>query len=261
MHPSFEQFVAALREPAQRPGIRLSISDEDAAALLTRADWANDYYSRWIALFPAAAVVPAAAPTPSFGPPPNALPSVAPAPAFNLAAADAPVWAAAPRRRLTSPARIAIIAVITIAALWAVAGVVNLALAATHTAATAIVNAPRTATTPSSGASSGTQDDPVVFHGLTQTEYDLIEAVLAPQGHTLEQAVAQGADDAELQGIAVSTESSTAKTCSDGKALDNGFENATFRASFIAGYEVAQKATPEQAAAVYDSLAAYCDNH
>ena len=261
MHPSFEQFVAALRDPAQRPGIRLSISDEDAGTLLTRADWANDYYSRWIALFPAAAVVPAATPTPSYGPPPSA----APAPAYGLAAADAPAWAAAPRRKLPSAARIAIIAVVTIAALWAVAGIINVVQATTRVSATTIATGPGAATSPSSGtgsgSGSGTQGDPVVFHGLTQTEYDLIEAVLAPQGHTLEQAVAQGADDAALQRIEISAESSMAKTCSDGEALDNGFGNATFRASFIAGYEVAQKATPAQAAQVYDSLAAFCDNH
>ncbi|MES1170485.1 MAG: hypothetical protein ABUL47_07345, partial [Leifsonia sp.] len=60
MHPSFEQFVAALRDPAQRPGIGLAISDQDAAALLTNASWANDYYARWIELFPPATPAPTA---------------------------------------------------------------------------------------------------------------------------------------------------------------------------------------------------------
>lgn len=276
MHPNFEQFVAALRDPAQRPGIGLSISDHDAATLLTRADWANEYYSRWIALFPAAppepvftaSPTPVASTTPStttpspFGPPPTAVPTAA----FGFDAAAAPATAApldrapAARRTLPRPARIALIAVITIVALWIVAGVVNGVVTLTHASATTHTPTSAAATPPPAGADAGAVD-PVVFHGLTQTEYDLLEAVLAPQGHTLEEAVAGGADDTELQRLAASTKSSTAKSCSDGEALANGFGNAAFRASFIASYEVTQKATPQQAAQVYDALAAYCGAH
>ncbi len=149
---------------------------------------------------------------------------------------------------------------LTLVVLSVAAGVINEVAALTRAPLAASAKTP-TVAPPSPDASTGDQNDPVVFHGLTQTEYDLMEAVLAPQGHTLEQAVANGTDDAELQRLAVSTESSTAKTCTDGEALDNGFHNATFRTSFIAGYEATQKATPAQAAAVYDALAAYCDAH
>lgn len=250
MHPSFEQFVDALRDPAQRPGIGLSISDQDAATLLTNADWANDYYARWIALFPPAAAAPAPSP---FGPPPT----VAPREPFRSTAADAPLWATSGRRSLPSPVRIAIISVLALVAIAVVAGAIN-----EVRAVTAVATGARTpGAPPSSDSGTADQDDPVVFHGLTKTEYDLLEAILAPQGHTLEQAVANGTDDAELHGLAVRTQTTTAKTCSDGEALDNGFGNATFRASFTAGYEQAQKATPAQATAVYDALAAYCAVH
>lgn len=295
MHPSFEQFVAALRDPEQRAGIGLSISEEDASTLLTRADWATDYYSRWIALFPAAAaepepepappappavapepaVVPAAAvpaavvpaafvpaaeapaatPTTSpFGPPPGAAPT-----ASGYGAVDTQSWAPPPRRKL-SAARIAVITVLSLVALSVLAGVLNEVLVVTRTSATTPGKTPAAAA-PSPSASTDGKADPVVFHGLTQTEYDFLEAALAPQGHTLEQVVAQGADDAALHEIAVNAESSMGKTCRDGEALDNGFDNAAFRASFLAGYESAQKATPEQATKVYDTLAAYCAAH
>jgi len=235
MHPSFEQFVAALRDPAQRPGIGLSISDADATTLLTRADWAQDYYSRWIALFPAAAVAPT------------------PAPAATVDAP--PAWAATPKRRMPSAARIAVIVVLTIAALWAVAGVINVVRTLTYVSTSAPANRPAAVTLPPSSANS----DPVVFHGLTKTEYDLLEAVLAPQGHTLEEAVENGADDAELRQTAANAETSIAKTCTDGKALNGGFDNPTFRASFITTYEAEQKATPEQATNVFVALSSYCE--
>lgn len=288
MHPSFEQFVAALRDPAQRPGIGLSISDEDAAALLTNATWANDYYARWIELFPPAtpepalvatpapaALVPAAsvpaafaavepaAPTSSspfgsspFGPPPSG-PSTQASP---YATADTLDWAA-PRRRSTSPARIAIIAVLTVVTLAIIAGVINEVVAVTRAPAVTAAHTPATVAPPSPDPTTAASNDPIVFHGLTQTEYDLMEAILAPQGHSLEEAVAQGTNDAKLHQLAISTQAETAKSCTDGESLPNGFDDANFRAAFIAGYESTQKATAEQSAAVYDALAAYCDAH
>ncbi len=54
MHPTFAQFVEALRTPALRPSIRLVISDEDATRLLSDDTWMRDYYAQWIALFPTA---------------------------------------------------------------------------------------------------------------------------------------------------------------------------------------------------------------
>jgi hypothetical protein len=265
MHPSFDQFVVALRDPAQRAGIGLSISDDDASTLLTNANWANDYYARWIALFPPAVVAPAAvapaftppappAPAPSpFGPPPTAVATQAPA----VAMADTP--APNPRRRLPAPARIAIITVLGLVALSIVAGLIGEVAAVTRTPTAAKTHAAVTPASP--GASAGVQNDPVVFHGLRQTEYNLLEAVLAPQGHSLEEAVSQGADDAHLQLLATNALSAMAKTCTDGEALDQGFDNAAFRASFIAAYESAQKSTSAQATKVYDTLAAYCAAH
>jgi hypothetical protein len=64
MHPSFEQFDAALRTPERRAAIRLTITDADAASLLTRDDWAHEYYSQWVGMFPPddPTAVPAASP-------------------------------------------------------------------------------------------------------------------------------------------------------------------------------------------------------
>ena len=244
MHPSFEQFVAALRDPTQRPGIRLAISDEDAATLLTRADWANDYYSRWIALFPA----PAATPSPSFGPPP----SVAPSPPDNFAAVDTPAWAATPRRRLPSAARIAIIAVVTIAALWAVAGVINVVLAATHTAAATVRNGPRVATSPPAAA---LPDD---LHGLSAREYPLMESVFESEDRTIPAMAAQGMTDDRLRSLTDTIVPEANTACTDTAGLQNGFDNPTYKASFIAGYVTTSKVTPDKAAKVYDAIAEYC---
>jgi hypothetical protein len=263
MHPSFEQFLAALRDPALRPGIRLSISDEDAATLLTRADWANDYYSRWIALFPAAAVapavVPAATPAPSYGPPPSsppssppsAVPSAVPSSAYGMAS-DAPAWAATPRRRLPSAARIAIIAVVTIAALWAVAGVVNVVLAATHASATAIANVPRAATSPSAVAL------PADLHGLSAREYPLVESVFESEDRTIPGMVAGGMTDDRLRSLADALVPQAEKACANTANLQNGFDNPTYKASFIAGYITTTHVTPDKAAMVYDGIARYC---
>lgn len=259
MHPSFEQFVEALRDPAQRPGIGLSISDADASTLLTRADWANDYYSRWIALFPPIAAEPAPVLTSSaseFGPPPSAAATQGP----GFVAVDAPDWGAKPRRTLPSPARIAIIAVLTVVVLAVVAGVIYEVQAVTRTPVATAAKTPAAVASPSSGASTGT-NDPVVFHGLTQSEYDLMEAVLAPQGHTLEEAVQQGTTDEKLRELVTAATAETAKSCSDGEALPGGFTNAVFRASFIAGYVTGQGASQDQASDVYDALANFCANH
>ncbi|MEO7722129.1 MAG: hypothetical protein ABIS08_09465 [Pseudolysinimonas sp.] len=261
MHPSFEQFVAALRDPAQRPGIGLSISDEDASTLLTNATWANDYYGRWIALFPTVVAAPAPSPAPAPVPSPSPAQSPSPFGPPPSVAADAQVWAALPKRTLPAPARIAIITVLTLVALSVVAGVINGVRAVTRAPQATSATAPAGVAPPSSGASASGQGDPVVFHGLTQTEYDLLEAVLAPKGETLEQAVAQGADDAQLQRVAVNAESSMAKTCREGEAIDNGFHNVTYRAAFLATYVATQKVTPAQAVVVYDAVAAYCDAH
>jgi hypothetical protein len=63
MHPSFVQFVDALRTPAHRSAIRLVITEEDATRLLSNDTWMRDYYTQWIALFPAAtASVPSRVP-------------------------------------------------------------------------------------------------------------------------------------------------------------------------------------------------------
>jgi hypothetical protein len=257
MHPSFEQFVAALRDSTQRPGIGLSISDEDAAALLTRADWVNDYYSRWIALFPAEApaaapmTAPTAASSSPFGPPP----ATATTASFGFAPAAAPATATYASDRGAASRRL------TIIGLWIVAGVINGVVTLTHASALTSTRPPAAATSSSgTGGDAGT-DDPVVFHGLTQTEYGLLEAVLAPQGGSLEQAVAGGATDDDLRRLAAKEDSSTAKTCSDAKLLENGFDNATFRAGFLARYESVQKVTEEQAAKVFDAFAAYCAAH
>ena len=282
MHPSFEQFVAALRDPALRSGIGLVIGDSDAAALLTRQDWANDYYYKWLALFPLAAAAAAATPAgipasepvaasvfdagappssgPLAGPPPlGAAPVTRDPLAGRPAAGGAPLWQTAPAAsRIPSSAKVPLIVGASVlgAVLVAVLGVtvgggLITAAATSHPVA---LSTPSSVTPPATATADAEPDT----HGLTREEYDLLEAVVAPSGHSVEEAVAHGTTDAELRVTADQLKVQLADTCTGASKVPQGFDNAAYKAAFIAGYSVQQKVTPEQATVIYTALAGYC---
>ena len=256
--PTFEQFVAALRDPSLRAGIGLVIEDSDAAALLTRQDWASDYYTRWLALFPAAtaaaAAAPAAAPAPVsaevFAPQQGAASPFGPPP---------PAWTTPNRGpRIPSAAKVPlIIGGSLLAAVLLVAvglGVYRQVVLSAASSPTAIRS------TASADSSPSAKDDAVFYHGLTHPEYEVLEAVLAPQGRTLEEAVQGGATDAELRTTFDKLSPSLTAGCAQAATIPGGFDEPSFRKSFIAGYETTQKATDAQAGVVFDAFADYCKN-
>lgn len=254
--PTFDQFVAALRDPTLRGQIGLVIDDADAATLLSRQDWANDYYTKWLSLFPAAAAAAAASPA-----------SVPPSVPVSAGVFDSPttapdygpppvVWATPEAAsRTPSAAKVALIVVGSVVAACVLVAVGVGALR--QFVLTDAGTTPATRSTTSAASPSATADA-ISFHGLTGTEYAVFEAVLIPQGHSLEEAVENGATDAQLRSTFDKLSVGFTTACAQSKSVPSGFENASFRHSFIAGYESTQKVTDEQAGAVYDALGDYC---
>ena len=267
MHPSYEQFLAALRDPAQRAGIRLIIDQSAAESLLSRSDWAADYYQQWIALFPSAApaaVVPVL--ESPYGPPPTAAPSAPAAFSRDPSAASytAQVWPDDDAGRIRRPSRgrlaIIVLSALVGALLLVVAGfAIVSALPRTPVSALSGSSA-APSTEPSTGPTAGadTDADQVFFHGLTRPEYDLLEATVEATGHSLEEGVAQGTTDAVIRALADQLDAQTAKICTSTKDIPNGFANTTYRSTFISGFETTSHADEAHAAAVYDAIEEYC---
>jgi hypothetical protein len=279
MHPSFEQFVAALRDPSLRAGIGLVVDDADAAALLTRQDWASDYYHKWLALFPVAAA--AAAAPPAAAPPATAPP--APSPAVVLTPPPAPTtWQTAPAAsRVPSRAKVPLVIaasvlgvlLLTAGAVGVYTGLISTTPVAQHSSVSSGSSSGTssgTSTGSSAGSTAGTgpsapattaAQNPAVgsdTHGLTPEEYQLMDAAAAPSGHSIEEEIAHGLSDAQLRSEADLFETQIKSTCTAAAAYPQGIENATFKASFIAGYAVQVHITTEQATAVYTALVNYC---
>jgi hypothetical protein len=123
--------------------------------------------------------------------------------------------------------------------------------AAAKTSPLAVSTAPATSPTAIADAAPET-------HGLTPEEYQLMEAVVAPSGHSVEEAIAQGTTDAELRVIADKLKLQLADTCTGAQKVPQGFDNPAFKAAFIAGYTVQEKVTAEQATVIYTALGDYC---
>lgn len=241
MHPSFEQFVSALRDPSQRASIGLSISDTDAAALLTRHEWAIDYYHQWLAMFPAVAT---ATPAPvDYGPPPGAA-----TPQF--ATSTTPIGRAA--RMPSGVARLLIIGGSAIGAVLLVVGGVS---AYSAVMAASVSHHSVAVGSPTSTAAVPLPDD---LHGLTAREYPLMESVFESEDRTIPEMSAQGMTDDRLRSLADTILPQADKACTDAAHLQNGFDNPTYKASFIAGYVTTSKVTPDKAAKVYDAIASHC---
>ena len=256
MHPSFEQFVAALRDPQLRSAIGLVIGDTDANALLTRQDWAADYYHKWLALFPIAAAMPVD---------PATAPAAEPVAASVFPARASTVTVAPPAEAHTSWAKKPIprwsrVPLIILGSLVGSVMLVGYLLGQYHNAVDAAATSrPLIAhSTPVPSSSATDVAVPVGKYGLTGPEYELLDAVLVSENHSVDELVARGTTDAELRALADQVAAKTTKTCTDGKSLPDGFENATFKASFIAGYVVSAKVAPDQAARVFSALATYC---
>jgi hypothetical protein len=196
---------------------------------------------------PAAAAFATPASSP-FGPPPSA----AATQASPYAAADTSDWAA-PRRRSTSPARIAVIAVLTLVALSIVAGVVNEVAAVTRApvaAKTPVVTSP-TPSTPVDAL-------PADLHGLTAREYPLMESIFESQSTTIPTRAAQGMTDDQLRAATDRLIPIAETACAQAAKQANGFDDPGYKSSFVAGYVSTSKVTPEKAALVYDAIEQYC---
>jgi hypothetical protein len=242
VHPSFEQFVAALRDPSLRASIGLTISDGDAASLLTRQDWATDYYHQWLALFPAAKHAPAAAA--DFGPPPQiaAPPPYADLTQFGSAA-----------RVPSGVKRLLIIGGSVVGAVLLV--VVGVSAYAAVKAGSVSHHAVAGSSASASASAAPLPDD---LHGLSAREYPLMEAVFESEDRTIPGMVAQGMTDDKLGSLRDTIVPEAERACTEATRLRNGFDDPTYKASFIAGYVSTSKVTPDKAAKVYDAIAAYC---
>ena len=245
MHPSFEQFVAALRDPSRRASIGLTISDSDAASLLTRQNWANDYYHQWLALFPAvseqtAAQAPAA--VTDFGPPPQA---VAPPLYAEM------VHFGSPSRVPSGLTRLLIIGGSVVGALLLVVVGVSVYSAVV---AGSVSHLPRAG----SATSASTAPLPDDLHGLSAREYPLMEAVFESEDRTIPGMAAQGMTDDRLRSLTDTIVPDAERACTETAKLQKGFDDPAYRASFIAGYIATSKSTPGHAAKVYDAIADYC---
>ncbi|MEO6116096.1 MAG: hypothetical protein ABIP33_06905 [Pseudolysinimonas sp.] len=258
VHPSFDEFVAALRDPSLRASIGLSIGDDDAAALLTRHEWANDYYHQWLALFPAAtapaaappvaaAPPPAAAPASDFGPPPQ----LAPASQFSTPPNQ---FAPAASGMSSGLKRLLIIG-------GSVIGAVLLVVVGVSVYSGVVINAashhPVTAGS-SPSASASTPALPADLHGLSAREYPLLEAVFESEDRTIPDMVTQGMTEDRLRSLADTVVPQAERACTNTANLQGGFNNPTYKASFIAGYIATSKVTPDKAAKVYDAIVQYC---
>ncbi len=273
MHPSFEQFVAALSDPALRASIGLSIGDADAAALLTNQDWAGDYYEKWIALFPVAAATPAAAipaaaataaamepaPAPIWA---SAYPAASsdpfgPPPTLSVPAAE-PTWTSSPRasrRRggVRTPILVVGSVVVVLALVVLGVNVVPSFFSSVQAGSKSITFS----TKPTASATAAAL--PENTHGLTAREYPLIEAVLEAQGSSIPVLVAGGMTDTSLHTVSEQFLPVADQACA-GAAKIGGFGNATYRASFITGYTSTGKISAAAASTVYDAIARYCES-
>jgi len=247
MHPSFEQFVSALRDPSQRAAIGLSIGDADAAALLTRQDWAIDYYHQWLAMFPASAA-PQAAAVADFGPPP-AVASAQPVTSAPFGAATTQFGA--PARVSSGVKRLLIIG-------GSAVGVVLLAVVGISVysgiMAGTVSHAPHAL--PSTSASAAPLPDDL--HGLSAREYPLIESVFESEDRSIPGMVAAGMTDDRLRSLADTVVPQADTACTVAAKLPKGFDDPSYRSSFIAGYISTAKVAPEKAGLVFDAIAAYC---
>lgn len=247
MHPSYEQFVAALHDPSQRAAIGLSISDPEAAALLTRQDWATDYYHQWLAMFPAAgAANPVAVPGPTsdFGPPPSAGPTVAPF-ATTTTQFGAPARVPSGVRRLLIIGGSAIGAVLLVVVGISVYSGITAASASHHVAA-------------GSTRSASAAPLPDDLHGLSAREYPLIEAVFESDDRTIPGMAAQGMTDDRLRSLADTIVPQADTACKVAAKLPKGFDDPSYRSSFVAGYVSTSKVSTDKADKVYDAIADYC---
>jgi len=255
MHPSFEQFVAALRDPSLRAGMGLVIGDADAGALLTRQDWAIDYYHKWLALFPVAAELPTDVAATAAEPVSVSAFPTSPAPVLFTAAAPTPVpWFRKPIPRWSRVPLIVVGSVVGAAMLGGyLLGQFHQAIDAAATSRPLIAHSTVAPSSPATGVAVSAGK-----YGLTGPEYELLDAVLVSENHSVDELVAKGTTDAQLRTLADQVAAKTSTTCADGKGLPNGFDNATFKASFIAGYVVSAKVSPDQAGRVFSALADYC---
>lgn len=240
VHPSFEQFVAALRDPSQRASIGLSISDSDAASLLTRQDWATDYYHQWLALFPAAGQAPAA--VADFGPPPRV---AAPQPYADLTQFGSPARVPSGLKRLLIIGGSAVGAVLLVVVGVSAYSAVVAGSVSHHSVAGSVTSA----------SAAPLPDD---LHGLSAREYPLMEAVFESEDRTIPGMAAQGMTDDKLRTLTNTIVPEAERACTDTAKLQNGFDNPSYKASFIAGYISTSKVTPDKAAKVYQAIAEYC---
>ncbi len=260
MHPRFEEFVAALRDPALRAPIGLSIGDADAAALLTRYDWATDYYDRWLAMFPVATAASAESPR---------VPEPVSVSAFAVASADpfgpppvlnapvaTPEWEVAPAasRIPTSARSLIIVAGSLLVAVVLVVTALNVWSSVFRSAVASRPAAVRSSTT----ATTVADDVPADTHGLTDREYRLMEVIFESEKHTIPAATAAGMSDSRLRSLTDTVNAEAGKTCASTASISDGFDNPVYRASFIAGYTVSAKVGPDVAATVYQAISHYC---
>lgn len=283
MHPSFDQFVAALRDPALRAQIGLSISDADADALVTRQDWANDYYYKWLAMFPAAVAAAAAAPAAERAPEPVAMSAFAQTTAASPAAPPATGFAASPpagvygappqsATRTAAPStwqmgpaapRIPSRAKVPLIVGGALVALVVLAVVGVNVysgvVASSVGRAPLSAASHAPTDATDTSDDvPADTHGLTAREYRYVEVIIESENSTIPILVSKGMTDAKLRTLTDQLIVQSDPACSQSAQLSGGFDNAAFRASFIAGYVATTKVSSEAAGKVFDALAVYC---
>ena len=105
----------------------------------------------------------------------------------------------------------------------------------------------------------GTADDvPGDTHGLTAREYRLMEVIVESENSTIPALVAQGLTDVRLRSLTDQVLAQSGPGCAQAAKVAGGFDNTTFKASFIAGYIATAKVTPDAAGKVYDALAVYC---
>jgi hypothetical protein len=259
MHPSFEQFVSALRDPSQRAAIGLTISDADAASLLTRQEWATDYYHQWLAMFPAAATPVAAAesavaqpPAPAdFGPPPQSGP-----PQFSATPIDAPTTQLGSPARMPSRLKGLLIiggSVVGAAVLVAVGIGVYSGVMAGSTS-----HRPVAGSSTSASASASAAPLPADLHGLSARAYPLMEAVFESEDRTIPEMVAAGMSDDRLRSLADTVVPEADTACKVAAKLPKGFDDPSYRSSFIAGYISTSKVSSDKASKVFDAIADYC---
>jgi hypothetical protein len=260
VHPTFEQFVAALQDASQRAAIGLTISDADAAALLTRQDWALDYYHQWLSLFPATAspapaaeATPAASPTPGaaatpgaeatfgaagFGPPPQPMSFTSQMNATTLGSPSR--MSSGLKRLLIIGGSVLAAVVLVVVGVGVYSGVV--ANSVSHHSATGSSSAPL----------------PNDLHGLSAREYPLMEAVFESEGRTIPGMIASGMTTDRLRSLTDTIVTQADRACSAATSMQGGLDNPAYRQSFIAGYMSTAKVTADKAGMVYDAIEQYC---